>query len=195
MPSHLRRTFVALTAAVALTGVAHATHNEPLKGTLYKAFLMTSHAPCTSPNTMTSTPGLVLPACTATRLDPACGYGAKGIGKVTIKAVPGDVQVKAVLAGLEAGCENETLTLTITTTNTTDDCSSAPAGCTVAGTVTANTPVASCVVTKGKCVIKSSVNTFSPGTVEATKRAGWEIQTARVRRGTLYPFTTGLMVP
>ncbi len=195
MRSHLRRTFFALAATLTLTGIAHATHNEPLKGALYKAFMMTSHAPCTSPNTMTSTPGLVLPACTATRLDPTCGYGAKGTGKVTIKGVPGDVQVKAVLANLDTGCEGETLTLTITTTNTTDDCSAAPGGCTVAGIVTSNTPIASCVVLSGKCIIKSSVNTFSPGTVETTKRTGWEIQTARFRRGAVYPFTGGLLVP
>ena len=195
--SRTRTTVVlGIVAGLALGGVVRAaTHNEPLKGVLYKAFVMTAYGACTSPNTMTAAPGLVLPACLAVRQDTTCGYGAKGSGKVTIKGVPGDVQVKATLAGLNDGCEGETLTLTVTVNSTNDDCGMAPDGCTIAGALTTNLGIASCVVTQGKCIIKSTANTFAPGTMEGGKHDGWEIQAVRFRRGTVYPFAAGIFVP
>lgn len=156
---------VPLTAATAL-----ATHNEPQKAKLLKGNFVTAYEECTVPNTITDSFGL--PACVpAVRSDPICGFGPKGQGKAIAKVTKtGDIAIKMKLKGLDAGCIGETLTLHASLRVTSDDCGGA--SCSV---VTLNNfgPLASCVVDpKGKCQIKTTINTQIPGFLKPNRNTG-----------------------
>lgn len=208
-----------LGAAVAvgvLAGTARATHNEPLKASFFKSSVVTAYDTCTNPDTSTDAPGLVLLACTPVRSDPTCGFGPKGSGKMSAKSLhscgtdaicgnsddTADFGIKASLAGLDAGCEGETLTLTASTNPTTDDCGGNHSPCTVMADLVADFAIGSCVVgptgcgakAKCTCLIDTTVNTFSSAAViEPFNHLGLEIRGAKFKHGSLTTFSAGTL--
>ncbi len=187
-------------AMLLLTTTADATHNEPLKGNLFKANVVTAYQSCTSATVATDPPGPVQAACPAVRRDSICGFGPKGIGKLQAKVLTDsvtklgtDVSVLAILVGLDGGCEGDTLTLSVAAQVTSDDCIGAPAGCTYA----ANFSVGSCVVTSGHCVLESTFNTAPPATlvIEGGKRQAIEFGTWTFKRTTFTTFLAGIVNP
>src|SRR5213593_2613782 len=133
-------------AVTLLASLAEATHNEPQKGNLFKATVVTAYQGCASGTVTTDPPGPTLAACPAVRRDSVCGFTSKGTGKLQAKVtfdsttkVAIDVAVQAVLVGLDTGCENSTLPLSTTGQVTTEDCIGGPC------TYPVNFTVGSCV--------------------------------------------------
>lgn len=194
--------------------IASAQNNEPKKANITFSKLVTAYAPCTVPNDTTTGP-LPLPACApAVRLDPGCGFGSKGQGKLKANVVgsstptPNTQDLKALIifSGLDAGCHGETLSLLGTVNITTSDCLSGnAAGCTVQDTLS-TFPLGTCVVdTKGKCKIKTTAETVLGFDVIDGGNTGLELVNCGVARtssvnspappaGTL-SFTCGLLTP
>lgn len=203
-------------AAVVLCAatIASAQNNEPKKANITLSKLVTAYAPCTAPNDTTTGP-LPLPACApAVRLDPGCGFGPKGQGKLKANVVGSstpspntqDLKALVIFSGLDAGCVGETLSLLGTVNITTSDCLSGnPDGCTVQDTLS-TFPLGSCVVdSKGKCQIKTTAETVLGFDVIDGGNTGLELTTCGVARtssvnspapsaGTL-SFTCGVLTP
>ena len=191
---------VVLAAVVLLTTRVHAHHVEPTKGNTFKANVVTAYQGCASGTVTTDPPGPAQSACPAVRRDPGCGFGSKGTGKLLAKVLvdpdtnlPLDIDVSALLVGLDAGCEGTTLTLISSSQITSDDCVGAPDGCTYA----ASFAVGSCVVSSGHCEIDSTFNTFAPATlrIEGGKRMALELGTWTFKRGTFTTFLAGIENP
>jgi hypothetical protein len=166
----MRRTLFITACCIAvglfIQGAALGVRHEPKKANKFQATLVTSYAECTSPND-TLGGGIPLPGChPAVPADGHCYINAKGGGKVLAKEKNGDIAIKAKLKGIE-GCDGETLCAEASLRATTDNCLSGdPDGCT--STNFANLPITyagCCMVTKGKCQIKTTVDTEVPGAV------------------------------
>jgi hypothetical protein len=158
-------------------------HSFPAKAPSMKASLVQGYPPCTEPNTAT---GGGRPACLATdELDPGCLFGSKGTGTLVATINKTSVKLSLKLKGLDALCDNQTLTPTLTVRTTTDDCPNEH--CTVADY---DVTGASCVVKNGKCSISSSVPTGYPA------GAGSEMTVVRygVQSADQTAFTCGIMV-
>src|SRR5262245_55519062 len=214
----MRRTLIGIIGMVAglgaLASVALADHEEPKKAKTYKVELLTAYNDCTGGSFSTDPPGLILPACSAVRSDPTCGFfidpvaGPKGSGKCSAKLVdanddgtPDDIESKCSLAKLTDGCDNEVLTLVANTNATSNDCSAAPgSSCSVGqATVLPDFAIGTCLVdSKGnKCKMGPvRVNSFAGTTVlEAGKNLGLEILNTKVKRGGLVSFRPGILIP
>lgn|SRR5262245_7357683 len=188
----------ATAAVILLASVASAAHNEPKKGNLFKASVVTAYQGCASGTVTTDPPGPSQSACPAVRRDSVCGFTSKGTGKLQAKVVVDsatkvatDIAVQAVLVGLDTGCENSTLTLSTAGQVTTDDCIGGPC------TYPVNFTVGSCVVTEGHCVIDSTFNTYPPATlrIEGGFLSGLELGTWTFKRGTFTTFLAGIVNP
>ena len=158
-----------LAGVTLLVGASQAQRSDPAKAKKYQATLVTAYAPCAAPNDTTAG-SVPLPAChPAVPGDAVCKIDPKGGGKVSAKSDPaGDVAIKLKLKGI-LGCDGDTLQAAAGVQVTTQNCASAdPGGCT---TITLSIPVSgpgNCVVAKGKCQIKSTVNTeLGAGTLAA----------------------------
>lgn len=161
-----------------LMGVALAGHNEPAKASNKATFgLVTGYIHCDTPNTATLAGGA--PACApAVPLSP-CAFGPAGVGKLTIARI-GDVSagtqdlaLTATAKGL-VNCEGANFHIRLYYRLTTDDC---PEGsCTVGDFVFNDTYLdlqsAFCVVSQGKCTIKTTLSTAAPGLIANGKNAG-----------------------
>ena len=117
-------------------GVASATHNTPKQAKLLKGELVKAFNQCTTPTQSTSN---IFPACTGVvESDPKCTFTTKGKGKYLAKydlkgadklvgtSDDGDVQIQAVISGMDpGGCGLQVLCLAATVRATADDCSRA----------------------------------------------------------------------
>jgi hypothetical protein len=160
----------AFLAVTLLAESSMAQRSDPEKANKFQATLVTAYKQCVAPNDATAG-SLVLPAChPAIRDDGTCTIGSGGGGKVQAKAdKAGDVAIKIRLKGI-SGCDGETLQAVATLRLTTNACASAdPNGCTVIDLVDFPlTGAGSCVITGGKCQIKTTFNTeLGAGTLTA----------------------------
>lgn len=175
------------------TPVQAQSFNVPSKAKTLKGELVKAFDACTAPTDSTNPP-VALPACSVVTTDPTCNFGSKGSGKFSAAVSKTDVKISASLAGLDAGCEAETLTAGANARVTTTDCLSG-GDCTVVDLI--GFPVGSCVVAGGKCKIKTTVegaiglgtNVFKEGEVVSIEILGVDVLRAGTRT-----FSTGLKI-
>jgi len=162
---------IALAATVAL-GFAFAAapaigqlRNVPKKANKYQATIVQGVEACTAANT--TAPGLLgTPACDpVVPSDPNCVFDAKGGGKVLAKSKD-DIKIQAKLKKLvnegANSCEGETICAVASVRTTSNGCLSGNP-CTTIDQNDLPLGVACCTVQKGKCKIKTTVNTALPG--------------------------------
>jgi hypothetical protein len=129
----------------------------PAKAKTAKGEFVTAYVECVTNGTSTNGPFATAACAPALVENPSCGFGPKGRGRWSLTVKGTDVQAKATITGLDAGCEGETLDLRIGLRITTDD--------SPGGDVTAKDrdvfPVTfgSCTVTAGACKLSSSFET------------------------------------
>jgi hypothetical protein len=149
-----------LSASIAL---AAPPYNAPKRAKQFKSAVVTAYQPCTTPNdTALFDANGGLPACNPpVRVDPSCGFGPNGRGKIDLKMTssPGWVATGYTyiltgldLKGLEPACEGETLELTLRVRVTTDD-SGAAQSCGLGGSCTIQDIDVgeTCLVVDGRC--------------------------------------------
>ena len=188
--SPLRAALLTAVLVVRWVGVARATHDEPGRGRSVKMPLVTSYAPCTSPNDETLGGNPPLPACSPpVRNDPQCGFQLPdqmhGQGKASaVSQTNGDIELKLTAKGLL--CEGYQLCGSLSFRATTDRCKNGSA-CTVIDIINWTAPsggTGCCLVTGGQCRIKTTVNAIRFDTVNAGDRAGVELLGCGLKRVT-----------
>lgn len=184
---------------------AWATHDEPGKGRAAKAALVTAYQACTSPNTTTS--GLLpFPACNPpVRSDPLCGFDYQTVssssGRVKARTRNFDVDLTMTAKGLSVGCEGLTLCGVASVRVTTDRCLETP--CTVMDMIDilGTQPTACCIVEKGMCTVRTTINNEIFDALRYGERAGIEVLGCGLRRingpnpPTAHTFSCGLLAP
>jgi hypothetical protein len=181
------RTLTITTLAIAGVGLAAPAlaHNEPAKATNLKARLVQAHAPCTAPNAMTSTG---FPACgPEVQSDPACQFGEKGSGKMSIAVKGAGFVVTAGLKGLDSVCNGLTLTAVVSLRATTDDC---PETACTADIV--DLPLGTCTVSRGRCSLSGGA---SRGVFVGGTETGIELLGCGLKNGGARTFSCGILVP
>jgi hypothetical protein len=173
----MRHTIFAIVAVAVLHSSALGTHPEPGKANTAKFELIRNYGPCESPNTTTSNgSSACAPPFEEGDLCPST-LAPNASGKISLvktgSAVAGnqDLKVGAIARGLDA-CEGRLFTVRLALRVTLDDC---PEGsCTM--TDFSALDLGQCIVTDGKCKIKTTLNTASPGTIPTSgKRAGIQV--------------------
>ena len=164
-----------------------AQRSDPGKAGKFQSTLVTAYKACLAPNDTTAG-ALPLPAChPPVPDDDTCQVPNAGGGKTQAKVDPaGDVALKFKLKGV-SGCDGETFQAVATLRLTTNDCLSAdPNGCTVVDlTDFPLTGPGSCVVSDGKCQIKTTVNTeLGAGTLVAGKNTSITLGGVGLKRTT-----------
>lgn len=196
---------VVLVLTVVSAAPCGAWHREPAKGKSARTPLVQTYLPCTAPNTTTS--GLTpMPACSPpTVADDLCGFAAtpsnSASGRVKAKTRNFDVDLIMSARGLAASCEGLTLCGVASVRVTTDRCVVSP--CTVADLIDVFQPseTACCVVTDGKCNVRTTINAEIFDGLRAGERAGIEVLSCGLKRvdGPNPPGTTtfscGLLAP
>lgn len=178
---------VGLLAVVWLATPASATHLEPRKAKRFRADLVTAYEPCTAPNAFGDESGR--PACLPpVRSDPVCGFGPKGSGRVKIAVSGTRVVVSLRVRGLDEGCEDAFLSVSVTAQVTADDCGGSP--CTMEPISAGFT---GCQVTEGRCSF--TARTPPIFIVSEGARSGFEIGAVDVGRENTRPFRMGILVP
>ncbi len=181
----MMRTVTLAAAAVLLAATTTPAHVFPKKAKQIKSDLVQKYDACTAPDTATVSGGV--PACGETDpANPECTFSSDGTGSFQAKVKDQSYDVKAKVQKLDANCEGKTLTAAFDIRTTTDDC---PAEhCTV---IDQELIVGSCVVTNGKCQIKTSLPSGYPS------GAGSEstILGCGINDGALRTFSCGIMVP
>lgn len=174
--------------------LAFGADGEPKKANKYQSTTVNAYSACTAPSE-TTLGGLPLPACPAVDADATCNFGDKGKGKIQAKAKD-DVSLSVKLGGLE-NCDGETLQAIVTIAATTNNCSVSTRCSTPE--ITLPIPGATCVVDKGKCKIKTTVNTLIPGAITPGQNTSIVIRDVTLGRttGTAAGIVTeaGLLVP
>jgi hypothetical protein len=187
----MRHIALFVVAFACLAEHAAAFHDVPRRARSLRSSLVSTFAPCTSPNTQTlGYPGL--PACyPAVREDVECGFyngpiPFAGNGKVTAKArTNGDFKVDIEATNLNGGCEGEELCGVIVVRATTHRCPPAMRPCTTQDIeFTGMSPTACCRVARGKCRITTTINSEVLGTLVPGDRTGIEVFAAGLRRTT-----------
>ena len=171
----------AIVGGLLISGVALAGHNEPKEAKEFKTSLVRAFAACTAPNDFTLNPGL--PACMpAIPEDSVCLIDpVNGFGELLVQVLNGDVKIQVIVDKM-IGCDGETLDAVATVQVTTDNCAFG-ADCT--SVVVPDLPVASCVVSGGKCEIDTTVNTVMPGSFVVGDNVGIEVLGCGLKRTTL----------
>ena len=196
----MRRTvltfLVAAAGVLGLTGLALAQHNEPSQAKKFQTTFVTPYNACTAPNTTTKT--LPLPACTAVRSDPTCGFDTTAKGKASVKTgISGSgasqvIKISGKVSGLDAGCEGKTLAFVSTVRATTDDCVSPP--CTILEAVTHDFPTGiTCgPIASGACSFSGSVG---PGTLAPGADTGLQLEGCALLNGSAHTIDCGILFP
>jgi hypothetical protein len=177
--------------AVFVVSTSMAADNEPKKANKYQATLVNAYDECTAPSEVTGGT-LPLPACPA--VDPSgatCNFGEKGSGKAQAKAKD-DVSLKLLAKGLE-NCDGTTLQATATIQVTTNNCT-VSSRCTTVTLENFQIPGATCLVDKGKCLIKGTVNGFAPGTLTPNENTNISLGSVGLQSGTTTVVTAGVLV-
>ena len=156
---------VAVLGVTLLAVPGSAIRSDPGKAKKFQGSLVSAYVECTAPNT--TTVGVGLAACQpADLVDDVCSIQADGGGKLQAKADTkvGDLKVKAKLKGI-ANCEGETLCVVASVRVTTNNCTAGP-DCTVVDLndfpLVGGPIPACCTVDKGKCNIKTTLNSALP---------------------------------
>lgn len=150
----------ALTVCAA-TGTARAIPNAPSSANGFASDIVKAYEHCDPAAAANSTQNSFFPrpACDpALAMEPTCGFGPGGQGKVKMKVEnsAGDIKYRVKMRGLSAGCSGQTLDFIIKYQQTNDDCLGG-ASCTSVDTELLG---GSCVVTPtGRCTIVSTLNT------------------------------------
>ncbi len=164
----VRTKFIALGTILGvafLVGPAMGQRSVPKKANKYQATIVQGVEACTATNT--TAPGILsTPACDPVVVsDPGCVFDNKGAGKVLAKSKD-DIKISAKLSKLVNegvnSCEGETLCAVASVRTTSDACGSGNP-CTTVDQEDLPLGVACCTVQKGKCKIKTTVNTALPG--------------------------------
>src|SRR5262245_60780303 len=156
-PAHIVWNPIAILAGLLIATQAAATPLLPPKAKAAKGEFVTAYIQCLANSTSTNGPFATVACAPALVENPGCGFGPRGRGRWSMTVRGTDVQAKATITGLDAGCEGETLDLRIGLRITTDDAPS--------GDVTAKdrdlfpVTVGSCTVTAGTCKLTSSFET------------------------------------
>ena len=161
-----------LFAVAAVAGPALGQRDVPKKANKYQATIVQGVEACTAANTIL--PGIAgTPACDpVVPSDPGCVFEAKGGGKLLAKSKD-DVKIQAKLKKLVSegvqSCEGQTLCAVASIRTTSDACDSGNP-CTGEDQEDFPLGVACCLVQKGKCKIKTTINTALPGALVAGNR-------------------------
>jgi hypothetical protein len=133
-------------------------------------------------------------ACLGAIQSDSCGFTAKGMGRYSLaalgKGAKSDVAVSAQLSGV-ANCDGATLHLVADFRSTADDCNGV--SCTTVDVT--GFPLGSCTVARGKCSIKTTLNTLAAATVLGGEKTAFTILGIRVVHGATTAFEGGLLVP
>ena len=199
---------VALGVAMVSGPVVAQNANNPKKADKGFVASVRAYEPCIVPNDATA---VGIPSCApAVGSDTVCdGFTANGSGKSKVslkgKGAAADIHINVALKGLKAGCEGETLCPAATLRVTTQDCVSGdPAGCTQVDLVDLQLGFPAtggcCVVTNGKCKIKTTVVTNIPGATIGGQTETTQIDSTSLTRVTgpgapATAFRSGLFVP
>jgi hypothetical protein len=168
----------------------------PKKANKYQATMVNGVEACTTANT-TAPGALSTAACDpVVASDSLCQFGpeGKGSGKVQAKAKD-DVAIAAKLGGVTATCEGETLCAVAGVRTSSNGCAST-GDCSTITQPDLPLGIACCQVEKGKCKIKTTVNTALPGALslgKATEIIVGEVGLARTGGGVA--FRAGLFLP
>jgi hypothetical protein len=174
-------------AATAVMGA----DGEPKKANKYQATGINATAECTAPDRVTNG-SLPLPACAT--VDPGvCTFGDKGSAKIAAKAKD-DVYLSLKMGGLESCPDGTVLQATASFKSNTNNCN-LPGRCTTVTIPAFPIPGATCTVSKGKCSIKTSLNTLIPGAITVGKNTSIEIGSVGIVAGTAAVAAAGLLVP
>jgi hypothetical protein len=180
----------ALVVGLAAT-VAFGLDGEPKKANKFQATVINASGTCTSPTESTGG-SLAAPACPAT--DAAvCTFGDKGSGKVQAKAKD-DIYLSVKVGGLENCPDGTILQARATYSATTNDCT-VSSRCTTITVPNFPIPGATCTVSKGKCQIKTSLNTLIPGAVTPGENTAVKLGDVGLVTGTSQVAVAGLLVP
>ncbi len=175
---------VAILGMALIAGPAMGQRNPPKKANKYQATIVQGVEACTASNT--TAPGLLsTPACDpVVPSDPGCLFDNKGQGKVLAKAKD-DIKLQAKLSKLinegVQSCEGETICALASVRTTSDACASGNP-CTTVDQADLPLGVACCTVQKGKCKIKTTVNTSLPGALVAGNRSEFIIGRVGLQR-------------
>jgi hypothetical protein len=179
-----------LVAGVCLTATTVlAADGEPMKAGGYKSDMVRPYADCTMPSEVTLG-ALPFPSCPATTPNPICQFGAKGKATVQAKAKT-DVALQAQLSGLE-NCDGATLKIAADISAATNNCSVSSRCHTIK---VSGFQIGSCVVAKGKCKIKTTVNTEIAGAITTGKNTSIEIDRVGITTGTVNVAVSGVLIP
>jgi hypothetical protein len=168
-------------------GFSWALHDEPPQARAFSGGLITSYAPCTSPNTQTQGISSV-PACSPpVPSDPVCGFGnvatSPGKGKVRAEIRNGEVSMSASALGLTSGCEGHRLCGVVVLRVTTHRCNAQR--CTTRNIELVNTdPDACCTVSGGRCHFRAANPSEDWDALQDGDRAGAELLGCGLRRVT-----------
>jgi hypothetical protein len=178
-----------------VVGAAMGLDNEPKKANKYQATGVNAYAECTAP-TGTTAGALPLPACVAVDSGTVCQFSDKGSAKFASKAKD-DVSLSVKVGGLVgAFCDGQVLQATADIQATTNDCTAGAAPrCSTVTLAGFPIPGATCTVAKGKCQIKTTVNTAAPGTIVPGKNTAIRLGSVALGTGTTTLVTAGVLVP
>jgi hypothetical protein len=191
----------AVIGVAVFAGVAGADHIEPKSAKKTRFDLVNSYFRCDTPNTATLSNGTG--ACTPAVLWDAfgCALSPEGSGKLTVQKIGSatdgtqDLKLTAVVKGLTANCEGQSLEIVLSYRLTTDDC---PEGSCTTFDVEDAFAGTWCTVTNGHCKINTTLRTSNPSLIAlSNENAGIEIHGCGLRRlGTLGPagITCGLLL-
>lgn len=198
---------VALGVAMVSGPVVAQNANNPKKADKLASATVRAYEPCIAPNDTTEAG---LPTCApAVASDTVCdGFTANGSGKNKVslkgKGAAADIHINVAMKGLQSGCEGETLCPAVTLRVTTQDCVSGnPAGCTQVDLVDFQVGFPAtggcCVVTNGKCKIKTTVASNLPVTIggqtETTQMDGTSLRRVTGPGAPVTTFRAGFFAP
>jgi hypothetical protein len=172
------RALALMSAVLAFPSATRADHAEPAKANKVSFSLVNGFFECSSPNTAMQSNGKL--ACAPPTPNNPCAFGPDGAGTLSFAKVGNvsdsteDFKIIAVAKGLNAACEGQQLHVRLLYRLTNDDC---PEGsCTAVDDALGFDLIAApCIVTDGKCKIKTTLNTAAPGTIPNGKNSGIEV--------------------
>jgi hypothetical protein len=168
---------------------------EPTKAPKVSGALVTAYQECSTTNTFHA--GGLQACSTPVRSDPLCDFGPRGSGSFQVavrrRGRSIDIVASARLKGLNAGCEGKELRLFPFMRLTGDGC---PEGARCTGR-DVFVPVATCMVSGGKCKMSDTVNAELTGAVVPGRNIVYELLSVDIRRSdnsSRPAFRSGLLV-
>ncbi len=192
MKNHVLVVAVWLLVAHIAALAARGDDGEPIKAGKAQGTLINAVGACTTPSEVTAN-AIPLPACPAVDSSGGlCDFGPRGRGKVSSKAKD-DVAISLVVSGL-VNCPDGTVLQVASNPRITTNSCSASARCTVVELIDFPIPGATCVVAKGRCKLKTTINTSAPGTLVPGENNALGLGRITLLAGSLPVAMTGLLV-